>query len=82
MDSSYKWIIGSCDVPSKHRSESQCKSTIMNLIRQDIQRMIDREESSILAEDYKFFEWDFKECKVMVVYNPYPVSFLMKHTQD
>lgn len=54
----------------------------MNLIRQDIQRMIDREESSILAEDYKFFEWDFKDCKVMVVYNPYPVSFLMKHKQD
>jgi len=41
----------------------------MNLARQQIQKMIDKEKAEVLAEDYKFYDWDFKNGFVTAVYN-------------
>ena len=69
MNTTYKFPIAACNRPSQYRTEAQCKTTVMNLARQQIQKMIDKEKAEVLAEDYKFYDWDFKNGFVTAVYN-------------
>ena len=68
----YKFPISPCNRPSEYRTEAQCTSTVMNLCRNEIQRMVDKDESKILAADYRFFDWDWSGGFVTAVYNPHP----------
>jgi len=72
MRKEYKWPIKSCNKPTATKTESFCKSTTMNLIRHDLERMIRDDGLKILAEDYSFYEWDFEAGFVLVVFNPSP----------
>lgn len=69
MNNTYKFPISPCNRPSQYRTEAQCKTTVMNLARQQLQKIIDREGANVLAEDYKFYDWDFKKGFVTAVYN-------------
>ena len=69
MLNTYKFPIAACNRPSQYRTEAQCKTTVMNLARQQIQKIIDREGVKVLAEDFKFYDWDFKNGSVTAVYN-------------
>ena len=69
MLNTYKFPIAACNRPSQYRTEAQCKTTVMNLARQQIRKMIDKEKAEVLAEDYKFYDWDFKNGVVTAVYN-------------
>lgn len=65
----YKFPIAACNRPSQYRTEAQCKTTVMNLARQQISKIIDKEKAEVLAEDYKFYDWDLKNGFVTAVYN-------------
>ena len=69
MLNTYKFPIAACNRPSQYRTESQCKTTVMNLVRQELRKMIDNEGAELLAEDFKFHDWDFKNGFVTAVYN-------------
>lgn len=70
MKNSYKFPIAPCDRPSEYRDEALCKVTVMNLARQELQAIVDRERLDINVYDFKFHDWDFKEGFVNAVYNP------------
>lgn len=70
MQNKYQFTIAPCDRPSRYRSESQCKTNVMNLSRQYIQKIIEKEDLDINSNDFKFYGWDFDNGFVSAVYNP------------